>query len=151
MAATNNAYTPFVWNKSMSTGVEVIDAQHQNLLNMVNDAYKSLTETSNKVTFQRITKELLSYAIYHFETEESLMKEYGYIKERPEEAGIHIKEHRDFSAKVVAARKTMTSGDQREIVPMLEFLQSWITSHTQNVDLKLGRFIQEKEAQGRYA
>ncbi|MCU7845267.1 MAG: bacteriohemerythrin [Candidatus Thiodiazotropha sp. (ex Monitilora ramsayi)] len=147
MTVTKNTYTPFVWDDRMSTGVEVIDAQHQNLLNMVNDAYGSLSETTSKVTFQRITKELLSYAIYHFQTEESLMNEYGYNRERPDEAGIHIKEHRDFSAKVVAARKTMNSGAQQEIIPILEFLQSWIANHTQDIDMKLGRYIQEKEAE----
>ncbi|MCU7810187.1 MAG: bacteriohemerythrin [Candidatus Thiodiazotropha sp. (ex Notomyrtea botanica)] len=146
MIATNNDFIPFVWSDRMSTGVEVIDIQHQNLLNMVNDAYNSLTETTSPVTFQRITKELLSYAIYHFQTEESLMKEYGYVEERPDEAELHIKEHRDFSAKVVAVRKTLNSGDHQEIIPILEFLKNWITTHTQDVDLKLGKFIQEKES-----
>ncbi|MEW8027682.1 MAG: bacteriohemerythrin [Candidatus Thiodiazotropha sp.] len=147
MSETKNKYEPFVWCDWMSTGVEVIDAQHQNLLNMVNDAYNSLTETTSPVTFQRITKELLSYAIYHFQTEESLMKEYGYVGERSEEATQHIKEHRDFSAKIVAIRKTFSTGDRDQIIPILEFLQTWIANHTQKVDMKLGLFIQEKEAE----
>ena len=140
-----NEYIPFVWNEEMSTGVEVIDAQHRSLLHMVNDAYSTLSENTNSITLQRITKELLSYAIYHFQTEESLMKQYGYAEERPEEADAHIKEHRNFSAKVVSAREALRSGDQREIIQMLEFLKSWITNHTQAIDKKLGRFIQEKE------
>lgn len=146
MTVTKNDFIPIVWNDRMSTGVEVIDTQHQNLLDMVNDAYNSLTETTSQVTFQRITKELLSYAIYHFQTEESLMREYGYAKEWPDEAELHIKEHRDFSAKVVAVRKTLNSGDHQEIIPILEFLKNWITTHIQDVDLKLGKFIQEKES-----
>ncbi|MEW7986893.1 MAG: bacteriohemerythrin [Candidatus Thiodiazotropha sp.] len=147
MSETKYKYEPFVWSDWMSTGVEVIDTQHQNLLNMVNDAYNSITETTSPMTFQRITKELLSYAIYHFQTEESLMREYDYFGERSDDAAQHIKEHRDFSAKIVAVRKTFNSGDRDQIIPVLEFLQTWITNHTQKVDMKLGAFIQAKEAE----
>ncbi|MCW4204565.1 MAG: bacteriohemerythrin [Candidatus Thiodiazotropha lotti] len=144
---TNNS---IIWCEDMATGVDVIDSQHQNLLQMVNDAYKGLDEEFSEVVFQRITKELLSYAIYHFQTEEHLMKEYGYFEECPEDATQHVEEHRSFSAKVVSARDSVNSEVKEEMVQILEFLNSWIMNHTQNVDLKLGAFIRMKDKQGEY-
>ncbi|MEW8624784.1 MAG: bacteriohemerythrin [Candidatus Thiodiazotropha sp.] len=138
------------WSKAMSTGVDVIDSQHQNLLQMVNEAYQGLDKEISEIAFQRITKELLSYAIYHFQTEEHLMKEYGYFDERPEEAAQHVSEHRSFSAKVVSARDGVNVEVKEEMEQILEFLNTWILNHTQNVDLKLGGFIQMKEKQSDY-
>ncbi|MCG7948196.1 MAG: bacteriohemerythrin [Candidatus Thiodiazotropha taylori] len=135
------------WCQEMATGVDVIDSQHQNLLQMVNDAYQELDKEVSEIVFQRVTKELLSYAIYHFQTEEHLMKEYGYFEECPEEAALHVDEHRSFSAKVVAARDSVNSEVKEEMEQILEFLNNWILNHTQNVDLKLGGFISLKEKQ----
>ncbi|MBV2092223.1 MAG: bacteriohemerythrin [Candidatus Thiodiazotropha sp. (ex Ctena orbiculata)] len=136
------------WSHEMATGVDIIDSQHQSLLQMVNDAYHELDKDVSEIVFQRVTKELLGYAIYHFQTEEHLMKEYGYFEECPEEAALHVDEHRSFSAKVVSARGSVDSEVKEEMEQILEFLNSWILNHTQNVDLKLGEFIRLKERQG---
>ncbi|MCG7898403.1 MAG: bacteriohemerythrin [Candidatus Thiodiazotropha lotti] len=135
----------FIWSDEMATGVDVIDSQHKNLLQMVNEAYQGLDKDVSDIVFQRITKELLSYAIYHFQTEEHLMQEYGYFDECPEEAAQHVSEHRDFSAKVVTARDGVNSEVKEEMEEILTFLNAWILNHTQNVDIKLGNFIKNKE------
>ncbi|MCU7917678.1 MAG: bacteriohemerythrin [Candidatus Thiodiazotropha sp. (ex Epidulcina cf. delphinae)] len=132
---------PIAWDDRLLTGVEVIDLQHKNLLNMVNDAYVSLSDTSSPEALQRITKELLSYAIYHFQTEESLMREYRYDEERTEDAEAHRREHRMFSDKVVSVRGDMMDSDKEQIFELLDFLKRWITSHISQTDKKLGNFL----------
>ncbi|MEL0585875.1 MAG: bacteriohemerythrin [Candidatus Thiodiazotropha sp. (ex. Lucinoma kazani)] len=144
MTEPKKVQKPILWSDDFAIGIEVIDMQHKNLLNMVSEAYASLSESSTPMTLQRITKELLSYAIYHFETEESLMQEYHYDVEHPNDADAHKQEHRQFSAKVVAARKEMKQGDIQQVEAILDFLQTWIASHTQETDRRLGRFLSQK-------
>jgi hemerythrin len=135
---------PFSWNEKMETGVEVIDTQHQHLLEMVNDSYKKIREATTPETFQRLAKELLNYAIYHFQTEESLMQESGYLNERTDEAELHINDHRKFSEKITALRGVISANDEAEIISLLEFLQDWIQRHTLEMDVKLGNYISQK-------
>jgi len=46
-------------------------------------------------------------AVFHFETQEELMKRCGYNRAEPREADAHLQEHRKFSRRL-AARATST-------------------------------------------
>jgi hemerythrin len=146
MPTNKRGAPPFSWNEKMQTGVEVIDTQHQHLLEMVNDSYEKIREAATPATFQRVAKELLNYASYHFQTEESLMKESGYLNERPDEAERHINDHRVFAEKITALRGEISTDGETATMPLLEFLQAWIQRHTLEMDVKLGHFVSQKSA-----
>jgi hemerythrin len=135
---------PLTWDDSFATGVPEIDEQHMILVHTLNEAAENLSEESSPETIERITHDLLSYALYHFETEEDLMKQYGYEESSPDDSQTHQKQHRSFSAKVVSIREGLKSSTPIAPGDLLEFLNSWLVNHILNTDKKLGSFIIEK-------
>lgn len=135
---------PLTWDDSFATGVPEIDEQHMILVHTLNEAAENLSEESSPETIERITHDLLSYALYHFETEEDLMKQYGYEESSPDDSQTHLKQHRSFSAKVVSIREGLKSSTPIAPGDLLEFLNSWLVNHILNTDKKLGSFIIEK-------
>lgn len=132
------------WSKDYETGVEEIDEQHHILVNTLNSANELLSNDYSLENLQNITKDLLSYALYHFETEEELMQEYSYEEAHPKDYAMHMKQHRDFSAKVVEIRNELKSGNLIGQEELISFLVKWLINHINNTDKKLGSFLQTK-------
>lgn len=132
------------WSKDYETGVEEIDEQHHILVNTLNEANELLSKDYSLENLQNITKDLLSYALYHFETEEELMQEYNYSTEAPKDFESHMKQHRDFSAKVVEVRDSLKAGDLIGQDELISFLLNWLLNHIDKTDKKLGIFLSEK-------
>lgn len=126
------------WNDSMLTGVTEMDAQHHILVDTLIEANTRLTDSMSDPLFDQITRDLLAYAIYHFETEEQLMRQHGYA---PEQTAQHIGEHRGFSERVVALRSEARNGESGARDALLAFLRNWLVNHILTSDQQLGKFI----------
>jgi len=137
----NNKVT---WDTSYNTDVEEIDEQHRILVNTINEAQEKLDEDSSLEALETITKDLLSYALYHFETEEEMMQEHNYKAYSKEEYEVHMKQHRDFSAQVVAIRESIKSGKPIEKDELINFLMGWLINHINKTDKKLASFLNSK-------
>jgi len=133
-----------VWQESYNTGIEEIDEQHRILVNTINEANIKLSKDESLQTLEHITKDLLSYVLYHFETEEEMMTQYNYKGESLEEYDKHMKQHRDFSTKVVAVRESISKGKPIEKNELIEFLTDWLINHINNTDKKLAKFLHAK-------
>ena len=132
------------WSKDYEVGVEEIDAQHHILVNTLNEANELLTKDYSLENLQKITKDLLSYALYHFETEEEMMQESNYAGLAPKDFENHMKQHRDFSAKVVEVRDSLKVGNLIGQDELISFLLNWLLNHIEKTDKKFGKFLQEK-------
>lgn len=133
-----------VWSKDYEVGVNEIDEQHQILVNTLNDANKILASDYSLESLENITKDLLSYALYHFETEEELMSKYDYKTYFLSDYETHINQHRNFSAEVASVRKSIKQGNLIEKSDLINFLVNWLINHINNTDKKLGVFLKEK-------
>jgi hemerythrin-like metal-binding protein len=140
-------YKPLIWDSSFETGVSEIDEQHRILVNTINEAAVTLGENSNLAILEQITNDLLSYALYHFETEEELMNEYNYEEAPDEDMQTHLSQHRDFSSTVVTVKDNMKSGKPITKDELLNFLKNWLTNHILYTDKKFGAFILAKRAE----
>jgi hemerythrin-like metal-binding protein len=134
------------WDESFATGVAEIDEQHMILVHTLNDASTRLADAAGNEQLERITQDLLAYALYHFETEETLMQEYGYEESAAQDAARHLEQHRAFSAKVVAVRDSLKAGNPVAPADLLAFLNQWLVNHILNTDKRLGAFIVAKRA-----
>lgn len=132
------------WSDKLATGIEEIDSQHHYLINAINEAREALIERRNLGRIEPITKDLLAYAIFHFDTEEELMRNYGYDREAGADAGLHHQEHRDFSARVIAIRDALNEGLPVAAEDLVSFLENWLIGHIMQTDQKLAAFIRRK-------
>jgi hemerythrin-like metal-binding protein len=132
---------PIPWSDTMCTGVAEIDQQHHILVDTLNEANTKLTSDVADPVFDQITRDLLAYAIYHFDTEERLMRQHDYAAAAPEAAAAHLQQHRHFSEQVVALRTVARAGKPGSRDTLLAFLQDWLINHILTTDKHLGQFI----------
>lgn len=135
------SHEPILWNDSYLTGIKRIDEQHKVLVNTLNEANARLAANVTRDLLEQITRDLLSYAIYHFETEESLMQEYDYSGLSAAENERHRQEHRSFSQQVVALREGLRDGHLVTREELLSFLNNWLVNHILHTDKQFGEFL----------
>jgi len=135
------SHEPIVWNDRFLIGIERIDDQHKVLVSTLNEANASLAVRFTGEALEQITHSLLSYALYHFETEESLMQRYDYAGLAAADAEEHHMEHRGFSRQVVALRDGIRDGRLVTREELLSFLNRWLINHILHIDKRLGEFL----------
>jgi hemerythrin len=141
---------PIEWVDEMATGIVTIDRQHQFLIDTLQQANERLLQDENYVLLGVIVKDLLSYALTHFESEEELMQRYGYEAACSEDAQAHVAQHRDFSRRMVALRDQLREGREVLRIEVLQFLNRWLREHVLGIDRRLGEFLRQamSEASG---
>jgi hemerythrin len=136
------------WNDSFVSGVPEIDEQHMILVDLLNVVSVKRASDLGVTLTEQIILDLLNYAIYHFETEEQLMQQYGYAESAPEEATRHLEQHRLFSAHMAAARDNLKAGETVPLDNLVVFLREWLQNHILHTDFQLGAFIRSKRDTG---
>ncbi|MDQ5945713.1 MAG: hypothetical protein QG619_1135, partial [Pseudomonadota bacterium] len=124
------------WNENFVTGIAVIDEQHQWLIDLINDAAPvlALNYNRNHVRAERLLDELVNYAVFHFDTEDRLMREYR-IDPRHHEG--HLQSHGKFATEVVRMRAAYSNGDAPSGGALLTFLANWLVFHILGEDQAL--------------
>lgn len=130
-----------VWNENFDTGVTEIDEQHRTLVNIINKANSRLATDFNAAMLDEVTRDLSSYAHYHFDLEESLMKEYNYTEDQSEDSATHLREHGEFSTIVASVREGIKAGNLIPREYLLLYLNSWLINHILYTDKRLAAFV----------
>ncbi len=140
MIAKQSEYIP--WSDAMMTGITSIDEQHQILVNMLNVANDKLTNNFSRRVLEDIVRDLISYALYHFDTEEALMMAQQYPNDAQQQ---HFQEHRSFSAKVAKIQDDISHGQLVSSEDLLSFLKAWLVNHIMGTDKKMADFLLNPE------
>jgi hemerythrin-like metal-binding protein len=118
------------WNQNLSVGVNEIDSQHKQLIQMVNDFYSGINDNDEKALGKLLTS-LVEYAVYHFQTEEKYMDKFNYA-----DTANHKKEHRLFVEKASDVKKRFVDGQLVLSVEITNFVKEWIVKHVMGSDKK---------------
>ena len=128
-----------IWDESFSVGVRNLDAQHKQIVIMVNTLIEmSDTKVDSEIISDTLTK-MTKYAIDHFEREEQYMLEYSYP-----EYSAQRKQHQEFKIKTVGfCMETMA---HKVTVPteIFTYLRSWWTNHILKEDMKYKKYFNER-------
>jgi hemerythrin len=127
------------WNESLSVGVEEIDRQHKQLVNMLNQLLGMDGITVDSETISDTLTRMTDYADYHFTSEEKLMREQDYP-----EYEVHRREHIEFMRKT--ALLSMGTMTYQKTIPteMLEYLKTWLIEHILKSDMKYKQFFEQE-------
>lgn len=125
------------WDEALSVGVEDIDEQHKTLVAMLDNLHQISAQPVDASVVPEIVAKLKEYALMHFATEERHMKRNKYP-----ELFDHMAEHAFFVSKVKDF--TASTADEIDTLPaVMDFLKKWLVEHIGNVDIKMGRFLQQ--------
>lgn len=118
---------PIVWNASLDTGIDVIDAQHRRIVTYVN-ALEQARLAGDAARVGDVLEQLVDYTQSHFGFEEALMQEAGYKFLRP-----HQKVHELFIRRV--GEFTMRAAKGEDVAEALQrVLSNWLLNHIASED-----------------
>ncbi|AXY68505.1 hemerythrin family protein [Thermosynechococcus sichuanensis E542] len=146
--------TPIEWTEDLKTSHAGLDAQHKELLTMVNELGEAINQGQGAATMKRLFSYALAYADWHFRYEEELAAKYQCpIAER------NLREHTafrqliaKFEQKYKEARAAELAGNSNyEILEQLavtfhQQLNDWIMQHIAIVDKQIGEYVTAVEA-----
>lgn len=136
-----SSYTCIKWDEKFDTGIPEIDRQHKRLVSILNHAELLASREVSKKSVLRITRDLLDYALYHFDYEEDLMRQHGYHEDAQEEAEAHKNQHQAFGERVASFREQLRVGDHVSPEALLDFIRGWLMGHILVTDKKFGDYV----------
>jgi len=129
-----------VWNNQWNIGIASIDADHQALVQLLNDLHNAIADNHSQTIMGRVVASLVDYTQNHFRREEGLMDQHHYWGASSQKA-----QHREFLAKITdVQRRFHQADDQRLGIEVLNFLRNWLIDHILQEDKPLGVFLKEK-------
>ena len=134
MAAASTVLFP--WDDSFSVNIGVVDAEHKNLVSMVNELHQAMGQGIGKDKLGRILSKLIEYTQVHFETEERLMQSHAY----PDFLA-HRSEHQKLTSTVIDFQRRFLANEVGLTLEVMEFLKDWLRTHILRSDKKYSPFL----------
>lgn len=123
------------WTSDLDTGIDVIDGQHRQIANYINQLYDAQL-TRSRSAVKSVIDSLVDYTLSHFSFEEALMEDSGY-----EFARAHKKVHELFVKRVSDLRLRFDA--EEDVVEELHgLLARWLFGHIRNDDAGYVKAVQ---------
>ena len=126
----------FHWSEAFSVHIAILDEQHRNLIDAVNQLDEALRTGEGNSVVDAVLEKLAEYAGVHFATEESLMQQHHFPG-----LTIHRAQHEDFRkhmGEFLQARKT---GSQCVPVSIMLFVETWLKQHLLKSDMLYSAYL----------
>ena len=128
------------WSDKYSVGIEIIDEQHKELFNILDNCYELLLKNKDDDKYDKIItilEELKNYTIYHFKTEEEFMKKNGYSKFLS-----HKFAHDAFIEQIKEFDLYSIDTDQKKSInDLLDIVSNWIKFHILETDKNIHKYL----------
>ena len=129
----------FPWDENFETGIDEIDAQHRNLVRLLNVLVGHLAFQSGAPEIDKVFEELKAYTVYHFQAEERIWHDY-FLNDPWEEW--HRKAHGDFISKVQELRaQEAEKGLDATLEEIVSFLTHWLAMHIIESDKRMAKVV----------
>lgn len=122
----------FPWDDNFNTGLLKVDEQHRKLVQLLNMLASHVAFKADDFQLSRLFDELAAYAVYHFETEEAIWR--NFLADDPAELD-HRVTHQSFVDEVSRLKAALGStSEDRLAEEALGFLARWLASHILETD-----------------
>lgn len=130
----------FSWSDRMSVGNRFIDADHRNIIDIVNRLHDAMQERKGGEVLDQVLFDLVVYTKGHFKREEQHMHGIGF-------SGLeaHKREHDLLLQRVAEFRHDLKQGSETQTIQVAEFLRTWLMEHIMESDMALGAAIRKSE------
>lgn len=126
----------FPWSADFSVSIEELDAQHQELVSLLNELHTAIHEHHGSEASRAVLDRLAEYTRTHFAVGESLMRISGYPEFEP-----HKQTHEELIGQVAALQDKLDSGQSAITFELLHFLKLWLTHHIKESDKRFGGYL----------
>ena len=125
------------WDGSLIVGVDIVDAQHRYLYEIINNMQGKLAHGKTDLALRDGLDSMRTYARFHFETEEGLLELHGYP---------HLAEHKALHRDYLLALENFANATPTKELAYqaLGYLLTWLTAHIQAEDGQYAPFLAER-------
>jgi hemerythrin-like metal-binding protein len=134
------------WSESLNSGLSEVDEQHRTLVGLINDLgvyHGGGAAVSGVLT---VFQKLEHYSVYHFESEESLMRDHGVCEKDYQE---HCRSHRAFVTLLQQARGLVATCPDEVVQQLTAYLLKWLVFHIGGEDMRMAHAIVARSGEGR--
>lgn len=120
-----------IWSDDYKLGIEIIDAQHKQFVEIIDELYRSIQNLTSEKELEGILDKLVNYHTIHFATEERYFEEFNYegMKE-------HKEAHHLFNQKISDFQKQAKEGTHDIGFDLIDYLEDWLIDHLSTMDKK---------------
>lgn len=121
----------FEWTDDLNLGIDIIDSQHQRIVDYINEINVAIFHEDVAMIFD-VMERLKDYTMDHFAFEEQLMNQAGYVL-----LEAHQKVHRRFEDKISKLEESLVSGQDPFGVArrVRTSLMAWLIQHIKHEDV----------------
>lgn len=126
----------FKWKDEYGVGIDEIDQQHSQLIDLINDLYVSIYENNSAEITAGVLRRLKEYTSAHFSAEKQLMSRNHYT-------GIenHLLQHDEMIVKLDEVETKYKRGQHGLTAELIIFLRNWLAEHICESDKIMARSI----------
>ena len=128
----------YSWKQEYSVGNDLMDEQHQVLIEMINKLHDAMKIGKGNVEAGHIVTEMIDYSVMHFSMEEELMKKFAFTG-----LSDHKIEHKAFMTKADEFRKQINTGSFTLSMEVANFLKDWLTNHILVNDMAYSKVVKK--------
>jgi hemerythrin-like metal-binding protein len=120
-----------IWDKSLDTGIALIDKQHQKLAILFNQINQIMEDGASLTALKSSIQEISLYAEYHFKTEEDLMLQAGFPG-----LTVHQEQHSFFKKKAGEILQRLENQQEASNISVQasSLLWEWFLGHVKETD-----------------
>ena len=122
------------WNDQLDVGVQAMNNQHQDLLDLMNVLYEGNNEGESFESLLPTLTQLKEYTIKHFQEEEQYMESIQFDG-LPSHKLIHEQLLNRFAQEEEKILKSKTFPES-----FFGFLKVWLSAHIKGIDMKYGQY-----------
>lgn len=120
------------WDEKYSVGVDSVDYEHQNLMDMINMIYAELEDRRDIAEITQTVSDVHAEIAAHFALEERIMRQAGY-----EEFEAHKNDHEDLLDQIRTMMDAIESDPEPALDMLSEQLADWFSNHFATFDAQL--------------
>ncbi|MBF0383674.1 MAG: bacteriohemerythrin [Magnetococcales bacterium] len=142
MDSNIESFEVFPWNDNFSIGIEQIDNQHKNLVDLINELTATLIQ-NDEMELTRVFDELATYAEYHFADEEKIWEKFF---DDDKWLQSHSKSHKSFLPQIIKMKEELIDLPLSVIIEkIIKFLIRWLAFHIIDNDKRMATVISYME------
>jgi hemerythrin len=123
------------WTTDLSVKNDVLDAEHQRWIELLNAFYQGLKDGRSKESLVELIEGMIEYTKYHFANEEKYMLSIGYPDLKQ-----HKVHHAEYVQKLSEYHRKILDGKMVLSLEVTNYLKNWLINHIKGIDMQYVKF-----------
>ena len=133
------------WDEKYATGVVLIDNQHKELIELINQLHNACLAGGETVgtTFKEAMSRMVEYVRFHFGTEQELLQRIKFP-----DIHNHKKQHAALIKSILEAAKDYSNGKKYVPNTFVRTLKDWVLGHIAVYDKAYALYVADQRRKG---